>query len=73
VSAACPFCCILLDEGVKGAGVEDDEVEVAAIAIPVVDAIGQGEAAFHAGESHFPDGAGADEPDDGPLTPVAGD
>ena len=68
VATACPFCYIMLDDGVKGAGVEDDEVKVADIAIHLVDAIEQGEAAFHAGESHL-----ADEPDDGPLSPVAGD
>jgi len=68
VATACPFCYIMIDDGVKGAGVEDDEVKVADIAIHLVDAIEQGEAAFHAGESHL-----ADEPDDGPLSPVAGD
>ena len=67
VATACPFCYIMLDDGVKGAGVDDDEVKVADIAIHLVDAIEQGEAAFHAGASHL-----ADEPDDGPLTPVAG-
>ena len=41
----------MLDDGVKGAGVEDDEVKVADIAIHLVDALEQGEAEFHEGNS----------------------
>ncbi|WP_051062599.1 heterodisulfide reductase-related iron-sulfur binding cluster [Ilumatobacter nonamiensis] len=51
VATACPFCYIMMDDGVKGAGIEDDEVKVADIAIHLVDALEQGEAAFHAGEA----------------------
>jgi Fe-S oxidoreductase len=51
VATACPFCYIMMDDGVKGAGVEDDVVKVADIAIHLVDALEQGEAAFHAGEA----------------------
>jgi Fe-S oxidoreductase/nitrate reductase gamma subunit len=51
VATACPFCYIMMDDGVKGAGVEDDQVKVADIAIHLVDALEQGEAAFHAGEA----------------------
>lgn len=51
VATACPFCYIMMDDGVKGAGVEDDEVKVADIAIHLVDALEAGEAAFHAGEA----------------------
>ena len=43
VATACPFCYIMLDDGVKGAGVEDDQVKVADIAIHLLDAIEQGE------------------------------
>ena len=39
VATACPFCYIMLDDGVKGAGVEDDQVKVADIAIHVLDAL----------------------------------
>jgi Fe-S oxidoreductase len=39
VATACPFCYIMLDDGVKGAGVEDDAVKVADIAIHVLDAL----------------------------------
>jgi Fe-S oxidoreductase/nitrate reductase gamma subunit len=44
VATACPFCYIMLDDGVKGAGVEDDQVKVADIAIHLLDAIEAGEA-----------------------------
>jgi Fe-S oxidoreductase/nitrate reductase gamma subunit len=43
VATACPFCYIMLDDGVKGAGVEDDQVKVADIAMHLLDAIEQGE------------------------------
>jgi Fe-S oxidoreductase len=39
VATACPFCYIMLDDGVKGAGVEDDKVKVADIAIHVLDSL----------------------------------
>jgi Fe-S oxidoreductase/nitrate reductase gamma subunit len=51
VATACPFCYIMLDDGVKGAGVEDDEVKVADISIHLLDAIEKGEADFHAGSA----------------------
>jgi Fe-S oxidoreductase/nitrate reductase gamma subunit len=60
VATACPFCYIMLDDGVKAAGVEDDEVKVADIAIHLVDALEAGEAKFRQ--------------QDAPLNaPVAGD
>jgi Fe-S oxidoreductase/nitrate reductase gamma subunit len=45
VATACPFCYIMLDDGVKGAGVEDDQVRVADISIHVLEALTKGEAA----------------------------
>ncbi len=62
VATACPFCYIMMDDGVKGAGVEDDEVKVADIAIHLVDALEEGEAKFAAGEA----------PLQGDVSPVAG-
>jgi Fe-S oxidoreductase/nitrate reductase gamma subunit len=47
VATACPFCYIMLDDGVKGAGVEEDEVRVADISMHLLDAIEAGEKKFH--------------------------
>jgi Fe-S oxidoreductase len=43
VATACPFCYIMLDDGVKGAGVDEDQVKVGDIALLLVDAIDNGE------------------------------
>jgi Fe-S oxidoreductase len=43
VATACPFCYIMLDDGVKAAGATDDDVKVADIAIHVLDALENGE------------------------------
>jgi Fe-S oxidoreductase/nitrate reductase gamma subunit len=43
IATACPFCYIMLDDGVKAAGKEDDEVRVADVAIHLLDAIEAGE------------------------------
>ncbi len=43
VATACPFCYIMLDDGVKAAGAEEDQVKVADIAIHLLDAIEAGE------------------------------
>jgi len=43
IATACPFCYIMLDDGVKAQGVEEEQVKVADIAIHVLDAIEQGE------------------------------
>ena len=43
VATACPFCYIMLDDGVKAAGAEDDQVKVADIAVHLLDAIEAGE------------------------------
>ncbi|HUF33607.1 MAG TPA: heterodisulfide reductase-related iron-sulfur binding cluster [Acidimicrobiales bacterium] len=39
VATACPFCYIMLDDGVKGAGKEEDEVRVADISIHLLEAL----------------------------------
>jgi Fe-S oxidoreductase/nitrate reductase gamma subunit len=43
VATACPFCYIMLDDGVKAAGADDDQVKVADIAVHLLDAIEAGE------------------------------
>jgi len=43
VATACPFCYIMLDDGVKAAGKEEDEVRVADISMHVLEAIERGE------------------------------
>ena len=43
VATACPFCYIMLDDGVKAAGAEEDTVKVADIAIHLMDALENGE------------------------------
>jgi Fe-S oxidoreductase/nitrate reductase gamma subunit len=45
VATACPFCYIMLDDGVKAAGAEEDQVKVGDIAIHLLDAIEAGEQA----------------------------
>ena len=44
IATACPFCYVMIDDGVKGEGIEEDEVKVADIAMHLLDAIEQGEA-----------------------------
>jgi Fe-S oxidoreductase/nitrate reductase gamma subunit len=44
IATACPFCYIMLDDGVKGQGMEEDQVKVADIAMHILDAIENGEA-----------------------------
>ena len=51
VATACPFCYIMLDDGVKAAGVEEDEVRVADISIHLLEAIEAGEEKRHHAES----------------------
>lgn len=53
VATACPFCYIMLDDGVKGAGVEDDQVKVADLAIHLLDAIENGESMMAHPEAHL--------------------
>ncbi|HKY15521.1 MAG TPA: (Fe-S)-binding protein, partial [Microthrixaceae bacterium] len=39
IATACPFCYVMIDDGVKSQGVEDDQVRVADIAIHVLEAL----------------------------------
>ena len=43
VATACPFCYIMLDDGVKAAGADEDQVKVGDIAMHLLDAIEAGE------------------------------
>ena len=49
VATACPFCYIMLDDGVKATGVEEDSIKVADIAIHVLDALENGDRAAATG------------------------
>ncbi len=51
IATACPCGYIMLDDGVKAAGVEEDEVRVADISIHLLEAIEAGEAKRHHAES----------------------
>ena len=67
VATACPFCYIMLDDGVKGAGVEEDQVRVADVSIHLLEAIEAGEAKMHHQDAPLAGGGAGD------LSPVAGD
>jgi Fe-S oxidoreductase/nitrate reductase gamma subunit len=43
IATACPFCYVMMDDGVKGHGVEEDDVRVADIAMHLLEAIEEGE------------------------------
>jgi Fe-S oxidoreductase/nitrate reductase gamma subunit len=45
IATACPFCYVMIDDGVKGEGVEESEVKVGDIALHVLEALQNGEAA----------------------------
>jgi Fe-S oxidoreductase/nitrate reductase gamma subunit len=44
IATACPFCYIMMDDGVKGAGKDEDEVKVGDIAMHLLEALEKGEA-----------------------------
>ncbi|HEY4376050.1 MAG TPA: (Fe-S)-binding protein, partial [Acidimicrobiales bacterium] len=44
IATACPFCYIMIDDGVKGLGKEENEVKVADIAMHLLEAIEKGDA-----------------------------
>jgi Fe-S oxidoreductase len=39
IATACPFCYVMIDDGTKAAGKEEDEVKVADISMHVLDAL----------------------------------
>ena len=44
VATACPFCYIMMDDGVKAAGAEEDQVKVADIAMHLLEALERADA-----------------------------
>ncbi|CAB4539693.1 unannotated protein [freshwater metagenome] len=44
IAVACPFCYIMIDDGVKAQGVEEDEVKVADISMHILEALERSEA-----------------------------
>ncbi len=43
IATACPFCYIMIDDGVKSQGNEEDELKVADISMHLLEAIEEGE------------------------------
>lgn len=43
IATACPFCYIMIDDGVKGEGVDEEEVRVGDIAMHILEAVEAGE------------------------------
>jgi Fe-S oxidoreductase/nitrate reductase gamma subunit len=75
VATACPFCYIMLDDGVKGQGLDDDDVLVADIAIHVLDALERptaptGNGARSRPERPFQAGGGAGDERDPDAVPA---
>ena len=60
IATACPFCYIMIDDGVKGEGVDEEQVKVADIAMHVLEAVERGEAAA---DQPIGAGAGAEAPE----------
>ena len=59
IAVACPFCYIMIDDGVKGQGLEEDQVRVADISMHILEAIEKGERTHREG-SQIGVGAGDD-------------
>ena len=44
IATACPFCYVMIDDGVKAEGVDDDQIKVADLAMHLIDALERAEA-----------------------------
>ena len=66
IAAACPFCYIMVDDGVKSQGVEDDQVKVGDIAIHLLEAIERRAARAEPGQLAASDRGGSGPPGGGP-------
>jgi Fe-S oxidoreductase len=53
VATACPYCYIMLDDGVKAAGVDDDQVKVGDISMHLLEAIEAGERTHIEPDAHL--------------------
>lgn len=75
VATACPFCYIMLDDGVKAAGADEDQVKVADISIHLLEAIEAGERKLASPDAPLarPVDAGAAANEAATVTPVAGE
>lgn len=58
IATACPFCYIMLDDGVKAQGVDEAQVKVADLAMHVLDAIEEGERRLGSQGSELPPALG---------------
>jgi Fe-S oxidoreductase len=47
IATACPFCYIMIDDGVKAQGVEEDDVKVGDLAMHVLEALENAEPLAH--------------------------
>lgn len=45
IATACPFCYVMIDDGVKGQGLDEDDIKVADIAIHMLEALERGDEA----------------------------
>ena len=43
IATACPFCYVMIDDGVKGQGIDEEDVRVADIAIHMIEALERGD------------------------------
>ena len=66
IATACPFCYIMMDDGVKGQGVDESQVKVADISMHVLDAIEAGERTLGTRPSALPLVQGASSGGSGP-------
>jgi Fe-S oxidoreductase len=72
VATACPFCYVMMDDGVKGAGKDDDEVKVADIAQHVLEAIEEGDRRRQARELEAAQAFAYGTPTDAGVSPGGG-
>jgi len=60
IATACPFCYVMIDDGVKAQGVEEDQVKVGDLAMHLLEAIENAEPLANAGTAISAEAAPAD-------------